>query len=156
MPVPARVIAYMLSSDLGRAVIDTNVLTGALLGRGGYNRQVLRACLSGRWKPLMGQALFLECEEVLSRRELFRRSPLSRRERQELFAAFLSVCEWVQVYFSWRPNLPDEADNHVIELAVAGGANMIVTNNVRDFRGAELRFPGLRIAAPREALEELE
>jgi putative PIN family toxin of toxin-antitoxin system len=140
---------------LDRVVIDTNVFAGALLGGTGYNRLVIRACLSGRLKPLMGQALFLEYEDVLNRRALFRTSPLSRQERQELFAAFLSVCEWVQIYFSWRPNLPDEADNHIVELAVAGGAAMIVTNNVRDFQGADLRFPDLRMVAPRELVKEL-
>jgi predicted nucleic acid-binding protein len=124
---------------LDRVVIDTNVFAGALLGGTGYNRRVIRACLSGRLKPLMGQALFLEYED----------------ERQELFAAFLSVCEWVQIYFSWRPNLPDEADNHIVELAVAGGAAMIVTNNLRDFQGANLRFPDLRMVAPRELVKEL-
>jgi putative PIN family toxin of toxin-antitoxin system len=141
---------------LDRAVIDTNVLAGALVGRAGYNRQVLRACLAGQLKPLIGQTLFFEYEDVLNRRDLFKACPLSRRERQDLFAALLSVCEWVQVYFTWRPNLPDEADNHVIELAVAGGAAMIVTNNVRHFRRAELQFPDLRIVTPREALKELE
>ena len=90
----------------------------------------------------------------MHRRELFRTSPLTRTERQELFAAFLSVCEWVQVYYSWRPNLRDEADNHVVELAIAGGA-AIVTNNVSDFLSAELRFPELRILTPRSLLEEL-
>jgi putative PIN family toxin of toxin-antitoxin system len=140
---------------LDRVVIDTNVFAGALVGGTGYNRRVIRACLSGRLKPLMGQALFLEYEDVLSRSAIFRTSPLSRQERQELFAAFLSVCEWVQIYFSWRPNLPDEADNHIVELAVAGGAAMIVTNNLRDFQGADLRFPDLRMVAPRELVKEL-
>jgi putative PIN family toxin of toxin-antitoxin system len=140
---------------LDRVVIDTSVFAGALLRGTGYNRQVIRACLSGRLKPLMGQALFLEYEDVLNRRALFRTSPLSQQERQELFAAFLSVCEWVQIYFSWRPNLPDEADNHIVELAVAGGAAMIVTNNLRDFQGADLRFPDLRMVAPRELVKEL-
>ena len=140
---------------MDRVVIDTNVFAGALLGSTGYNRRVIRACLSGRLKPLMGQALFLEYEDVLNRSAIFRTSPLSRKERQELFAAFLSVCEWVQIYFSWRPNLPDEADNHIVELAVAGGAAMIVTNNLRDFQGADLRFPDLRMVAPRELVKEL-
>ena len=140
---------------MDRVVIDTNVFAGALVGGTGYNRRVIRACLSGRLKPLMGQALFLEYEDVLSRSAIFRTSPLSRQERQELFAAFLSVCEWVQIYFSWRPNLPDEADNHIVELAVAGGAAMVVTNNLRDFQGADLRFPDLRMVAPRELVKEL-
>ena len=52
------------------------------------------------------------------------------------------------MYYSWRPNLRDEGDNHLIELAVAGGADMIVTNSVRDFRGAELRFGSIRVVEP--------
>ena len=30
----------------------------------------------------------------------------------------MSRCRWVEVFYAWRPNLPDEADNHLIELAV--------------------------------------
>jgi len=146
----------MLSSELDRAVVDTNVLAGTLIGRPGPNRWVIRACLEGRVKPVIGQTLFLEYEDVLSRKDLYRSSPLSRTERQDLFAAFLSVCEWVQIYFSWRPNLPDESDNHIVELAVAGGASRIITNNVRDFRAAELRFPGLRALTPREFAQEFQ
>ncbi|HEV2349206.1 MAG TPA: putative toxin-antitoxin system toxin component, PIN family [Terriglobia bacterium] len=136
-------------------MIDTNILTGALLNRAGHNRAVIRACLERKWRPLIGQALFLEYEDVLGRRHLFRSCPLSQGERQEFFAAFLSVCEWVEIYFSWRPNLPDEGENHIVELAVAGGAEVIVTNNGRDFRRAQLRFPGLRTVSPHEFLKEL-
>ena len=97
----------------------------------------------------------MEYEHTLSRRELFRKSPVSADERKDLLEAFLSTCEWVQVYFLWRPNLRDETDNHVLELAVAGGAAAIVTNNVSDFRGCDLRFPDVRIATPRDFLKEL-
>lgn len=54
----------------------------------------------------------------------------------------------------WRPNLPDEADNHVVELAIAGGAEAIVTKNVKDFKGAELRFTGLRVLRPEDLIAE--
>ena len=70
-----------------------------------------------------------------------------------MFEAFLSVCEWIRVYYLWRPNLPDEADNHLIELAIAGGADAIVTNNIRDVRTGELKFPHLRILTPTEFLQ---
>ena len=136
-------------------MIDTNVLTGALLRRTGHNRRVIRACFEGECRPLIGQALFLEYEDVLGRSHLYASSPLAKKERDEFFAAFLSVCEWVEVYFSWRPNLPDEADNHIVELAVAGGAAMIVTNNIRHFGRAQLRFPGLRAVTPRDFIREL-
>jgi len=103
----------------------------------------------------MGQALLLEYEDVLRREPVFRKSSLSAAERRELFEAFLSIRDWVHVYYLWRPNLRDEGDNHVFELAVAGGAVAIVTNNVKDFRCADFRFPGLQVLAPRDALREL-
>jgi predicted nucleic acid-binding protein len=103
----------------------------------------------------MGQAIFLEYEQMLSREGLFHKSPLSLRERRQLLEDFMSVCEWVQVFFLWRPNLPDEADNHVLELAVAGGASFVITNNVADFRQSQLRFPEVKILTPHEMLKEL-
>lgn len=54
---------------------------------------------------------------------------------------FLASCTWTRIYFGWRPNLRDEADNHLVELAVAGGAGYIVTRNVRDLVSMELKFP---------------
>jgi len=138
-----------------RVVVDTNVLVAALLRRSGTNRAVIRACLEGKAVPLFGQALISEYEDVISRDELFRKCSLTRKERWELVAAMASAGEWVQVYYSWTPNLSDEADNHLIELAVAGGAGMIVTNNRRDFVQAELRFPGIRVVSPGEMLRSL-
>ncbi len=101
----------------------------------------------------MGLKLFLEYEDVMQRDDPFAASPLSSAERRRLFAAFAHVSEWVKVYFLWRPNLPDEADNHVLELAVAGGASSIVTQNVRDFERSELRFPNVRVLRPGEFLK---
>jgi predicted nucleic acid-binding protein len=92
----------------------------------------------------------------MGRDGLLLKSPLSSSERRRFFEAFLSVCEWVHVYYLWRPNLRDEGDNHIVELAVAGGACAIVTNNIADFRGSDLRFPNLRVMTPRELLKELE
>jgi predicted nucleic acid-binding protein len=84
-----------------------------------------------------------------------KQSPISSEERDTLFAAFLSVSEWIRVYFLWRPNLPDKGDDHLIELAVAGGAGAIVTNNLSDLRGGELRFPYLKILTPNQFLKSL-
>lgn len=137
-------------------VVDTNVFVSSLLGPGGASRNVIRQCLEGRISPLMGTKLFAEYEDLLSRAELFRASPLSPGEREAVLNAFLSVCHWTRVFFLWRPNLPDEADNHLIELAVAGGAQAIVTKNVRHLRRSELQFPFIRILSPIELLEEIE
>ena len=135
-------------------VLDTNVFVAALLGPRGASRSVLRACLECRLQPLMGETLFREYESLLSREPLFRACRLDARQRDTLLNAFLSVCRWTTIYYGWRPNLRDEADNHLVELAVAGGASVIITKNVRDFRGAELHFPGLRTLSPEDILKE--
>ena len=88
----------------------------------------------------------------MKREELMRKSPASPAEREALLAAFLSACRWTNIYYLWRPNLPDESDNHLVELAVAGGAEAIVTNNVGDFVRGELKFPGLQILTPAQML----
>ncbi len=120
----------------------------------GAGREVLRRCFLGEHEPLMGQALFSEYESVIKRDALFDRAPISKKERMDLWRAFMHVCRWVEVYFLWRPNLPDEADNHIVELALAGGASRIVTHNVRDFVRSELRFAQLTIVTPKQFLNE--
>lgn len=132
-------------------VIDTNVFVGACLGTGASSR-VVEACLAQRFQPLMGAALLGEYEDVLGRSALFAKSRLSPAERSELLDIFLATCRWTRIYYGWRPNLRDEGDNHLVELAVAGGATHIVTHNLRDLTGMELRFPGLAVATPTQLL----
>jgi putative PIN family toxin of toxin-antitoxin system len=133
-------------------VVDTNVFVGACMGVGASAR-IVGLCLENRLQPAMGSALLLEYEDVLSRSTLFADCRLDAAERDELLDIFLSSCTWTKTYFSWRPNLRDEGDNHVVELAVAAGASHIVTWNVRDFAAMELRFP-LRLATPADFLKE--
>jgi putative PIN family toxin of toxin-antitoxin system len=135
-------------------VLDTNVFVGACMGVGASNR-VVAACLEGHVTPLMGTALFAEYEDVLGRQALFAGCRLTLDERSELLDIFLSVCRWTRIYYGWRPNLPDEADNHLIELAIAGGATRVVTRNLRDVARMELRFPSLLVLDPEAFLQEL-
>ena len=139
-----------------RLVLDTNVLVSAFLVGGGAGtapRRVLRLCLEGRAVPLMGTALHAEYEDVLGRDDLFARSPLSLGEREVLLDALMSVCAWMPVYYLRRPNLPDAGDDHLIELAVAGNADWIVTANLRDLARGELRFDHLRIGTAGDVLD---
>ena len=137
-----------------RVVIDTNVFVGACIGVGASNA-VIRACLQHRFLPLMGETLFTEFESVLGRHALLANSRLDATERSTLLDTYLALCQWTRVYFLWRPNLQDESDNHLIELAVAGDADVIVTRNLRDLQSAELRFRSLRVLSPEDFLKEL-
>ena len=134
-------------------MVDTNVLVSAVLSPDGAAREVLRGCLTGHARPRLSNALFLEYEDVLAREELFAASSISSKDRVALLEAVLCVCEWVNISFRWRPNLPDESDNHLIELAVAGNAESIITGNTMDIVAGELVFDLIRIVTPANWLE---
>lgn len=148
IPLPKQVKVISI-----RIVVDTNIFVGACLTAVAANL-VVAACLQERYQPLMGNSLFAEYEDVLARASLFQKSRLTAMEREELFDIFLSGCEWVRVYYQWRPNLRDESDNHLIELAVAGNAQCIVTRNTRDFESGQLLFPYLSVFTPEQLLKE--
>jgi uncharacterized protein len=134
-----------------QVVVDTNVFVGACLGKG-PSSLVIEACLQGRFVPLLGAALLSEYEDVLGRSALFQSCRLSAREREELLDIFVASCRWTRIYYGWRRNLRDEGDNHLVELAVAGGAEFIVTHNIRHLKTMELKFEGLAIATPAQLL----
>ena len=54
---------------------------------------------------------------------------------------------WVDI------NVPEP--DHLVELAVAGGARFVVTRNLRDVARMELKFPGLRVVSPEDFLKEM-
>ncbi|MDJ1633438.1 putative toxin-antitoxin system toxin component, PIN family [Agrobacterium rhizogenes] len=137
-----------------KVVVDTNIFVSALMNADGARRHVIRLCLEGSLLPLIGNALFAEYEDVCGRDTLFDDRLISKQDRMTLLDAFLSSCLWTPIYYLWRPNLRDEADNHLIELAVGGGASTLITANKRDFARAELLFPQLEIRTAGEFLAQ--
>ena len=135
-----------------RTVIDTSVFIGALLGSTGASRELIRLCLQGEYQPLMGNSLFLEYESVILREEIITKCTLTKQEIFTLLDAFMGVCQWIDIYYLWRPNLRDEADNHLIELAIAGNAQIIATKNTKDFLNSDLIFPNLSILKPEQII----
>lgn len=134
-------------------VIDTDVWVAGVRGSGHANR-VLRLCLEGRFTALMGAALLAEYEDLLGREKIWRGARLTAAEREDFLDIFLSTCQWTRIYYAWRPNLSDDADNHLLELAVAGQAEYLVTRNVRHLRGGELKFPQISVVTPTQFLKE--
>ncbi|MBW4678336.1 MAG: putative toxin-antitoxin system toxin component, PIN family [Desmonostoc geniculatum HA4340-LM1] len=135
-----------------KIVVDTSVFISALIISKGSSRELIRRCLKGEYQPLMGNALFSEYESVIGREEIIAKCPLTSVEISALLASFMSVSQWIYIYYLWRPNLKDEGDNHLIELAVAGNAQIIATHNIKDFRNPELLFPNLSILKPEEII----
>lgn len=137
-----------------KIVIDTNIFISVLIGKNesSTSRELFRRCLRREYRLLMGNALFNEYNDVMKRDSITELCPLTAQEQTKLLKAFLSVCQWVKVYYLWRPNLIDEADNHLIELAVAANAQIIATRNLKDLSQAQLKFPQLQILTPEQII----
>ena len=133
-------------------VIDANVFVAGLRSSGGASREVLRRALTGQCEPLFGNALWLDYRVLLDHPVWG--DATSATERLEVLAALAQRGRWVKISYGCRPYLPDEADNHLIELALAGHAKAIVTHNVRNVGRGELHLGSLRILTPAQCSEE--
>lgn len=134
-----------------RAVIDTNVLYAGLYSASGASFRVLRLIDQGRVTPLLSTTLLFEYEEILRRNHAV--LGLSGRDIEDVLDGLCVRGECRRIHFLWRPQLADPKDDHLLELAVAGGSADIVTHNVRDFREAASLC--VRIIRPADLLGEL-
>jgi predicted nucleic acid-binding protein len=117
-----------------RAVIDTNVLFEGLTHIG-PSAKVVDAWVARRFQPCVSTALALEYQDVLA-------SKLSpHRGEKALMAtqALLARCEYVPIYFSYRPASRDPGDDFIVDCTLNSRA-LLVTQNVRDFLPAARRF----------------
>ncbi len=135
-----------------KIVVDTSVFVSAIIGKTGPSRELIRRCLKREYQPLMGNSLFCEYESLINRSNIIEQCPLTSSEIRTLLASFMSVSQWVSIYYLWRPNLRDEGDNYLIELALAGNAKYLVTNNIKDFKNPQLLFPQLSIIKPEQLI----
>ena len=97
---------------------------------------------------LLSTALLLEYEEVVRRTASALWVEPDKVEDVLNYLCGISVKPGI--FFSWRPLLKDQDDDMILELAVAGRADYIVTFNTDDFKGAE-RF-GINVVTPKEFL----
>lgn len=137
-----------------RVVLDTDIVVTALRSAAGGSNAILRAAARGQLKTLVTPALFLEYEAVLKRPEQRLAHGLGLGDVDRFLAALASACEAVDVSFQWRPQLSDPNDEMVLEAAVNGRADALITHNVRDFAAGALRF-GVRVLRPGEAFQEI-
>jgi putative PIN family toxin of toxin-antitoxin system len=134
-------------SNVIDVVVDTNVLVAAFRSSLGASHRLLQTIEERRWRPVISPALALEYESVLKRRIL--ELGLSFADIDDFTEYLRSHARLVQIYFRWRPLLPDPDDDRILQVAVRSGAP-IVTFNVRDFRGSE--GLGIRTISPAELL----
>ena len=125
---------------LRRVVLDTSIVVAALRTRHGAANGVMRLVATRRLVPLATPPLFLEYEDVLKRPEQRLVHGLDLEQVDEFLAELAALTEPVDVHFQWRPQTADPCDEMVIEAAINGGADALVTYNVADFQSASERF----------------
>jgi putative PIN family toxin of toxin-antitoxin system len=116
-------------------VIDTNVMVAGLRFRRGSAFRLLTLVGTGRFDIHLSVPLVLEYEEVLLRELPHLQVPRSVVEDVLDFHCLVATRH--QIFFLWRPYLPDPSDDMILELAVAARCDFIVTYNLRDFVSVE-------------------
>ena len=137
-----------------RYVLDTNVVVAGLRSPSGASAALIDRALSRAFTLLLSVTLALEYEAVC--RDPAQRivSGLSDEEVSTVVSALCAVCEPVHARYLWRPQLRDPADEMVLEAAVNGRADALVTFNRRDFGNVPAQF-GVALQSPQETLRSL-
>ena len=102
----------------------------------------------------MTVALAMEYEAVCHEAEHRLAAGLSERKVDIFLTAIIALAEPVETHFLWRPQLRDPDDKMVLEAAVNGRADALVTFNLWDFGTAPSRF-GIEVLLPREVVRRI-
>ena len=121
----------------------------------GASRQLLIGALDSAFEVIASVPLIIEYEAVLTRPEHLEASGLTSRQMNAVLDALVKVSIPVPFWFLWRPRLKDPADEVVLETAVNGEADWLVTFNVRHLADAAREF-GIRVMRPRDAWREIQ
>lgn len=134
--------------------MDTDVVVAAFRSDRGASRQLLLAGLNRRITLLLSVPLMLEYEAVLTRPEQIAGIGLSRSEIGAVLDAISAVAHPVPLWFLWRPALRDVKDEMVLETAVNGAADLLVTFNLRHLAPAAAQF-GIKALRPGDAWQSV-
>ena len=130
------------------------MVVAAMRSPAGASAAIVRLARQGRVKLLVSVALALEYEAVLGRAEHRLAAGLSEDEVNVFVDAVMALAEPVTMHFLWRPQLRDPCDEMVLEAAINGEADALVTFNTKDF-GAAPRHFGVEVLLPREVMTRM-
>jgi putative PIN family toxin of toxin-antitoxin system len=136
-------------------LLDTNVLVAGLRSPNGASAALLKLVLAGKVQPLVSVPLFLEYEAVLLRPKHLLAAQLTEADVMNFLDVFAGFVEPTEIFYLWRPQLKDANDDMVLEAAVNGRADVIVTFNTADFLPAANKF-NLKLMLPSLFLKELQ
>src|SRR5215471_2359734 len=130
---------YDIADDV-RIVLDTDVVVAAMRSPAGASAAILRAVRDGGVTLLLSAPLAVEHDAVCHRPEHRLAAGLNQREVDVFVAAVIAMAEAIETHFVWRPQLRDANDEMVLEAAINGRADALVTFNRKDYGETPGRF----------------
>ena len=134
--------------------MGSDAIVAAMRSPSGASAAIIRKARQGKVALLLSLPLAMEYEAVCVRPEHQLAAGLSEQEVHIFVDAVIAIAEPVKIHYLWRPQLRDPSDEMVLETAVNGRANLLITFNVRDYGTAPARF-GIEVMTPREAVERI-
>ena len=132
-------------------MIDTNVLVAALRSKRGASYRLMLMLGSPKFRNHVSVSLVVEYEKAA--KALLQEIDLKAGDVDDVLDYIVAQSAQRKVFFLWRPYLKDPDDDMVLELAVAGRCEYIVTFNLKDFAGSEAF--GIAAITPREFLAKM-
>jgi putative PIN family toxin of toxin-antitoxin system len=138
--------------DTMKVVLDTNILVAAARSQRGASYRLLRLIPDERFRICLSMPLYLEYLDVLTR-PAHRPEGVTQEQMVGMVRYLAAQAHLQEIYFHWRPFLPDSNDDMLLELASSAQATRIVTFNIKHFRGIDLF--GIMAINPRDFLVEI-
>ncbi len=137
-----------------RLTVDTDVVVAAMRSPTGASAALLALLLEGKGIWLLSVAMALEYESICMLADHRLAANANESDVQNLLSSIFDIIVPVEIHYQWRPQLSDANDEMILETAVNGQADAIVTFNHTDFKDAPRRF-GIHLWKPAEALREI-
>ena len=137
-----------------RLVVDTDVIVAALRSPTGASAALLVCLLERQVTMLLSVPLAFEYEATCMRAEHVLAAKANEEEIENLIEAIFDIIEPVEIHYQWRPQRSDAGDEMVLEAAVNGRTDAIVTFSRKDYGDALVRF-GIEVISPADALKRI-
>ncbi len=138
-----------------RLVLDTDTIVAAMRSPKGASAALLIVAQSARVTLLLSVPLALEYEAICGEPEHQTAAGLSPEEANQFVTAVIALAEPIFIHYLWRPKLRDPNDEMVLEVAVNGQADAIVTFNRKDYGSVPTEF-GIEVLLPAQAIRRVQ
>ena len=137
-----------------RFIFDTDVIVAAMRSPSGASAALLAAVLDQKLTMLASVPLFFEYEAKCTDPVHWTAAGMLREQAVIFINGIAALVSPVKTHYLWRPMLRDPNDEMVLEVAVNGRADAIVTFNLRDY-GAVPKTFNIEVIKPSTAIRRV-